>query len=161
MDDASTKLKDTLLEESDRGLVLAGAGFLDHALRELLAAAVRCDLSKKDIEKIFERGGPLNSLWSRTLVAYALRLIDDKMRISLDRLRDIRNHFAHYAGITPLPATEIDDLLGLGEPSLKLAVVAIGNSEDAKFSDPRVKISLCIVSLWAKIKHRSEELEKL
>lgn len=159
MDDESAKLFETLLNESERGLVLAGVAFLDDALRELLTAAFRGDLSKQDRKQLFTHFGPLSSLSSRTVLAYALNLIDERTRLSLDHLRTkIRNHFAHYAGLTPLPEEDIDKLLDLGEPSIKHGVVAFGISDDPKFSEPRVKLTLCIVSLWAKIQHKTKQI---
>src|SRR6185369_4843044 len=122
MDDDSTRLITTLLEESDRGLVLAGAAFLDDARSELLAATLRVNLSKKDKDSLFTHSGPLSSMSSRSLVAYALELIDEDMRKSLDQLRKIRNHYAHFAGITTLPREDIERLLELGEVSLMVAV---------------------------------------
>ena len=59
--------------------------------------------------------------------------------------------FAHFAGVTTLPENDIDKLLQLGDPSLVTAVAMFGRSDDPKFSDKRVKLTLCIVSLWAKI----------
>ena len=159
MDDDSNRLITTLLEESDRGLVLAGAAFLDDALFELLSTTLRVNLSKKDEDSLFTHFGPLSSMSSRSLVAYALELIDEQMRRSLDQVRKIRNHYAHFAGITTLPDEDIERLLDLGEPSIKLAVGEFGDSADPKFSDKRVKVTLCIVSLWAKIRHKSEELK--
>jgi hypothetical protein len=58
-----------------------------------------------------------------------------------------------------LPGEDIERLLELGEVSLKVAVGEFGNSADPKFSDERVKLTLCIVSLWAKIRHKTEELK--
>ena len=160
MDDDSNRLIATLLEESDRGLILAGVAFLDDALSEMLATRFRGDLSKRDKGSLFTHFGPLSSMSSRSLVAYALELIDEQMRGSLDEVRKIRNQFAHFAGITTLPKKEIENLLSMGEPSLKLGVVAFGDSADPKFSDERVKVTLCIVSLWAKIRHKTAELKK-
>lgn len=161
MDDESNKLFNTLLNESDRGLVLAGAAFLDDALRELLAATIRGDLSKQDRNQLFTHFGPLSTFSGRTLVAYALNLIDERTRQSLDHLRTkIRNHFAHYAGLTPLPKGDIDKLLDLGEPSIKRAVDAFGISDDPKFSELRVKLVLCVVSLWAKINRAIKEIKQ-
>ncbi len=94
-------------------------------------------------------------------MAYGLGLIDERTRNSLDHLRSkIRNHFAHYAGLTPLPKEDVDKLLDLGEPSIKLGVAAFGNLNDPKFTDTRVKISLSMVSLWAKIKHKSRTINE-
>src|SRR5258707_6979450 len=99
VDDDSDKLFDTLLRESDRGLVLAGAAFLDDALRELLTAALRGNLSKRDRNQLFTHFGPLSTFSGRTLMAYGLGLIDERTRNSLDHLRSkIRNHFSHYSG---------------------------------------------------------------
>ncbi len=158
MDEVSNRLIATLLEESDRGLVLAGAAFLDEALGDLLSAAFRTDLSKADRKSLFTHLGPLNSMSSRTIVAFALSLIDSGTRDSLDQIRAIRNHFAHFAGTAELPVTEIERLLEAGEPSLKLAVAAFGSSNDPRFSSQRVKIGISIVSLWAKIRHLTEQL---
>jgi len=159
MDQDSKRLIETLLGESDRGIVLAGAAFLDEALEDLLTAAFRDNLSNHHKKSLFTHFGPLSSMSSRTLIAYAFNLIDEKMRDCLDQVRSIRNHFAHFAGPTALPLDEIDRLLSTSDPSLNLAVAAFGDPKNPKFSDARVKITLCIVSLWAKIRNKAKEIK--
>lgn len=161
MDELSNKLISSLLMESDRGLVLAGAAFLDEALFDLLSTTFRADLSKNDRDALFTHLGPLSSMSSRSLVAYAVGLVDEETRRSLDLVRRIRNSFAHFAGVSTLPAEDIERLLDLGDSSLRTAVRAFGSSDDPTFSEARVKVTLCIVSLWAKLRHKTAESRAL
>jgi DNA-binding MltR family transcriptional regulator len=86
-----------LHEESDRGCVLVVAAILDKYLEVLLRAEFSQDATvvKRVINPLFKGQGPLASFWSKTQLAYSLNLIPEWMYEDLERIRELRNEFAH------------------------------------------------------------------
>ena len=81
-----------LATESDRGMILAGAAYIDNSLRRLLESQLVEDSS---IGKLFEYNGPLGTFSSRTDLAFALGLIDRGIQCDIHLIRKIRNECAH------------------------------------------------------------------
>jgi hypothetical protein len=79
-------------EESDRAAAITGPALLDEQLAQLLRPNLRMD---KQTEGMFSVFGPLASFSGRIVFAYALRLIPEDVKQDLDRVRAIRNKFAH------------------------------------------------------------------
>jgi DNA-binding MltR family transcriptional regulator len=82
--------------ESDRGMVLITAVFLEECLEFIL----RCHFAnskrrKKSIEPLFEGFGPLSSFSGKISLCYAFSLISDAIEHDLHTIRKIRNQFAH------------------------------------------------------------------
>ena len=77
--------------ETDRGLALVGAAFLDDAVMELLRAFFVDD--SKTVGEAFETA--LSTFGNRCKIAYCLGLIGPDMFFDLNRIRKIRNDFAH------------------------------------------------------------------
>ena len=88
---------DSLKNESDRGLALITAAFLDEKLRELLQAkfAQNFAASRKLIESVLDGPGPLETFSFRIKLSFLLMLIGDSLFRDLEVVREIRNHFAH------------------------------------------------------------------
>jgi DNA-binding MltR family transcriptional regulator len=83
-----------LNKETDRGAFLFGVTFIDELLKDLLTFFF--DKNEKDfIEKTFDYNGPLGTFSSRIKIAYCLCLITKDEYDDLDKLRDLRNDFAH------------------------------------------------------------------
>jgi len=145
----SWRLVKTLLEESDRGAVLAGAAYLDEDLRRLLRRAFQ-SLSDADDELAQLLGdeknlnAPLQTFSARTQVARAMGLISSIEARALGKVRKLRNKFAHdetVDKITPAMADSVRSVikelptqmreielpgeLGIKEPRLQL-ILAIG-----------------------------------
>jgi len=53
------------------------------------------DLSKRQIEAIFEGTGPLVSFSAKIKIAHAIGIIGDHVKVDLDKIRMVRNTFAH------------------------------------------------------------------
>lgn len=82
-----------LNEESDRGMVLVSAGFIENQLKITLLAFFR-DVPSSS--RLFDGpAGPLQSLSSRILACHSLGLINDMEFEDLQIIRKIRNKFAH------------------------------------------------------------------
>ncbi|WP_312479441.1 MltR family transcriptional regulator [Stutzerimonas nitrititolerans] len=86
-------LTKSLRELDDRGLVLSLAAFAEEALGELLKAFLMpSDATAQLIEGF---NAPLGTFSSRIKAAYAIGLITKEQFLDLERLRKIRNEFAH------------------------------------------------------------------
>jgi hypothetical protein len=88
-----------LYSESERGCVLIAAAYLDDLLQKALRAGFQSlsGIRKEDLDFLLTKRPmpPLQSLALRTLVAYAIGLIDLPTRQALDAIRDMRNDAAH------------------------------------------------------------------
>lgn len=87
----------SLGEESDRGCVLVAVAVLDKHLEMLIRAELSQDAKvvKHVINPLFKGQGPLASFWSKIQLAYSLNLIPEWMYEDLERIRELRNEFAH------------------------------------------------------------------
>src|SRR3972149_3762270 len=88
---------EALGEESERGIALLMAAFMDYQLRELIANFLVNDASEVDILLGTESNydSPLGTFSSRTTAAYCLGLITSVERDNLRLIQKIRNKFAH------------------------------------------------------------------
>lgn len=91
--EASNRLNEITRDLDERGLVLTLAAFSEEALGELLGQFMRPGQSAKDLLEGFN--APLGTFSARIKAAFALGLITDRQQENLDRLRRIRNEFAH------------------------------------------------------------------
>ncbi|GAB58568.1 hypothetical protein [Rheinheimera nanhaiensis] len=84
---------------TERGLVLVWAAMLDEMLCRLLERFLVQDAVT---EKVLRGGssGPLTSFSSRTKVAFSLGLIAKDEMQAIDKVRAIRNDFAHKVGVS-------------------------------------------------------------
>lgn len=80
-----------LRRESDRGLALIGASFID----ERLAATISAFFVSPRSDLLQGKNAPLSSFFCRIELCHALGLIDDIERHDADCIRKIRNEFAH------------------------------------------------------------------
>ncbi len=81
-----------LSSESDRGMVLAGAAFIDNALVDLLKSYFT---EESNNSQLFSGNGSLATFSSRIEIAYSLGLIDSTIKRDITIVRRIRNEFAH------------------------------------------------------------------
>jgi len=82
-----------LVAESDLGAVLAGAAFLDEGLATLISAALVPGPDR--YKELFSGERPLGSFSAKIRMAFWLGLIGPETLADLDRIRTIRNDFAH------------------------------------------------------------------
>jgi hypothetical protein len=84
-----------LRSESDRACALVGAAAIDHQLMGLLKEHMR-PLSETEIDEIFfGNNAVLASFSAKTEIAYLFKVINEKEKRSIDKIRRIRNAFAH------------------------------------------------------------------
>jgi hypothetical protein len=80
--------------ESDRGCALIAGSIAEDTLQEILKTKL-VPLSNERVEELFGVNGIIGSFSSKIRIAFAFRIIDAKVRDDYDRVREIRNVFAH------------------------------------------------------------------
>ena len=79
---------------SDQGVAVVCTSLFERGLeRAILARLSNIKLSRR--KELFEGGGPLSSLFAKMRIAYGLSIFGDHTYSDLDKLREIRNVFAH------------------------------------------------------------------
>lgn len=111
-DDENTmrdELFEALSRESDRGLILVSASYLDDALERLLRArfSIEHKKSKSMIDPLFNTFGPLSTFSSKIKMSYAIDLIERWVYRDLEILRKLRNEFAHSIGPAVFDSDEV------------------------------------------------------
>ena len=90
------RIVDEIFDEADdRGAALIMVGQVEAALESYLHIYARNLSGGASSNRLLGRGGPLDSFSTRILAAHALGMIRTQERTDLDRLREIRNTFAH------------------------------------------------------------------
>jgi DNA-binding MltR family transcriptional regulator len=87
------RLHRILRQLDERGLVLALAAFAEEALGDLIKAFLIPGDPAKQLLEVFN--APLGTFSARIKMAYSLGLVTKRQHADLDRLRRIRNEFAH------------------------------------------------------------------
>ena len=83
----------TLNAETDRGVALMAAAFIEYQLESLLRTYFVDERSV--VNRLFEADGPLGTLSAKTDASYVLGLIPKETRRDIHLIRKIRNEFAH------------------------------------------------------------------
>lgn len=80
-------------KESERGNVLIAMAMLDDMLEKIISAFL---VDTPEVKKLFEGfNAPIGTISARSLCAFALGLLSKEEYQECDRLRKIRNDFAH------------------------------------------------------------------
>lgn len=102
-----SSVSDMLRERNDRGTALIGKEIIDSTLTGMLRMHFS-HLSKEENEQLFDRdNSPLGTFSAKIKIAYALGIISKNERDELDRIRHIRNAFAHTQRPITFETTEI------------------------------------------------------
>lgn len=94
-------------KQADRGAALVAVAWVDDALEARIRAAFRPD--KKTADELLRSGGPLGSFAMRIKLASLLDLVEATVSKDLDRIRRIRNDFAHRRGDLRFTTPSIKD----------------------------------------------------
>jgi hypothetical protein len=105
----SEKVGFDFANESDRGVALIAAAYLDQALEQLLRA--HFGGGRKLADELLEQGRALSSFRSRILLAHAVGLIGPLHFQTLDAIREIRNKFAHFRRDLKFETPEVKSLI--------------------------------------------------
>ena len=136
------ELFQALSKESDRGVVLISASFLEEALEALIRArfSIRHTKSKSSINPLFDSFGPLSSFSAKLKICYAMDLIGEWMYRDLEIVRKLRNDFAHSVGIARFDLPEVVQLTKKLKAA-DLAVTAITKEEAGTKKAKKIKIT--------------------
>lgn len=149
------KVLNLLSKESDRGLVLVGAAFVDTLLEELLTKYFVDD--SENSKALLDNMGALSTFSSRIRLAYALGLISKDDFIDLNLLRKIRNDCAHSDEDINLEMSphcdRINELRGFKQ-SLSLFEKHLGFKATEDGDTPRNKLILvcAMLSVWLRLR---------
>ena len=91
--DDINKIDLLLKSESDRGVVLVSASFIEYSLQELLST--KLTLTNKQKRDYFKGNGFLSTFSSRIKLARAIELINEETFNNIEAVRGIRNSYAH------------------------------------------------------------------
>lgn len=89
------ELQTKLLPESGRGAILIGTSYVEEHLTKFIEKVLPSDKGEKHKSSLLNYPGPLSSFSDKIELAFAFRLIDEKLYNSLTALRQIRNNAAH------------------------------------------------------------------
>jgi DNA-binding MltR family transcriptional regulator len=112
-EDVQRALKE-LETDGPRGTVVLGHALIEDAVRSAIAHHMR-PLNDGDFDQLFRGTSPLASLSAMTRVAYAFKIIGAKTKNDIDRLREVRNAFAHAQAILTFESKEVLEQLKLFE----------------------------------------------
>ena len=95
--EAVQSMIDGFNEESDRGAALIAAAYFDNTLQEMLRARFDCVPGKpnKLIASLFESMGPMATFSGKIKLSFVFDLIDPELFADLEKVRKLRNEFAH------------------------------------------------------------------
>ena len=98
-----------LSKESDRGLVLVSASFLEEYLESLLNARFSILQTKSNslINPLFDTFGPLSGFSAKIKICFAIDLISEWLYRDLEIIRKLRNKFAHSVGFARFDLKEV------------------------------------------------------
>jgi hypothetical protein len=105
------ELLGTLKTEPDRSVAILVSSHLEYLLERLMAAGL--NLPKDGEDFFFEQpSSPGATFYSKTQISYYLGLLNSDKRADLDRIRGIRNLFAHDLSRISFDTVEIKDACG-------------------------------------------------
>ena len=112
-----TAIMDAALKQPDRIAAIVVGAVVASMLEKIIIANIKFK-SPDLIGKLFKDRGPLSDLHSKILIATAFGIIDPLAMIELNRMKVIRNVFAHarvdVTFDTPEIASEVDGFILLG-----------------------------------------------
>jgi hypothetical protein len=127
-------------EGADRSAALIGCTLVEMALYELLLS--KCvGLTSTEDNQLFGTTAPLSGFSARTRTAYAFGFIGPNTRQHLDRLREIRNVFAHSPAI-----------ISFETPAIAIATANLEIATAAPTSRERYMLAVKALNMhiWAK-----------
>jgi DNA-binding MltR family transcriptional regulator len=83
--------------QSDRGVAIVGAAYLEERLAEAIRSRFVSSASSQVTKKLFEGYGPLTTLNAKIDIAHSLGLLGIHSLQDAHSIRKIRNEFAHTA----------------------------------------------------------------
>jgi hypothetical protein len=142
-----------LAHESDRGVVLITAAFLDEALASLLR---RCLIDQQDVvDELFGNDRPLGTFSARIRMTYCLGHMSSATFRDLETIRGIRNEFAHSWDMISFSTQSVRDrCMNLHPP------IILPGSEHPDFSSPRQRYIACTLGIGGRFAAREHEISR-
>lgn len=145
--DDVTRAMDGLAIADPRVAAIVGSTFLED-VTHLAITTKTVDLSKDDSDKLYVGSAPLSSFSAKILAAYALGLIGPKARHDLDRIREIRNAFAHAKiSVTFETPAIANTISGLHFRALSVDWETLSNQQ--KFGIVVRLLQIYLIGIWA------------
>ncbi|WP_324026552.1 hypothetical protein QSV08_03280 [Maribacter sp. BPC-D8] len=101
--------KSQILNESDRGLILIIAAYIEDVLKEVLE--IKLIGGQKHKRELFNFNGPLGTFSSKIMMSFSIGLINSEEQFEINTIRKIRNEFAHTSNIIDLETQKINNLI--------------------------------------------------
>jgi len=151
------ELFESLSKESDRGVVLVSASFIEEALESLLRArfSMRHPKSKASLKKLFDDFRPLYSFSAKLEICYAMDLIGEWMYQDLGIVKNLRNRFAHSVEYARFDLPEVVQ----STEKLKAADIAVTTITKEKSSAKNTKKIKIIKK--SRSKHTKSNMERV
>ncbi len=99
-------------ERTHAAFVLSSTSVLEAALQSAIQTKFR-PLDKTMTERLFEGYGPISSFAAKIDLAYALDITTTEVHTDLNKIRRIRNEFAHSPDMLTLGSQRVKQLLNL------------------------------------------------
>ncbi|MBR1267227.1 hypothetical protein JQ629_06870 [Bradyrhizobium sp. AUGA SZCCT0222] len=143
------RLSRILGQLDERGLILALAAFAEEALGDLIEAfLISGDPAKRLLEGF---NAPLGTFSARIMMAYSLGLVTKRQRADLDRLRRIRNEFAHNWEPTSFSDRKIAD---------HIKALHFSSMDDHFPTSPIEKVRTSLGSLLVELRSTTNQITK-
>jgi hypothetical protein len=98
----TAKVRQQLMNESDRGCVILAVSYLESILTDLLKSKLIG--GKKHFKDIFDFNGPLGSFSGKIKMAYSIGVISEQEKTDINNIRALRNIFAHSSCPITVPS---------------------------------------------------------
>lgn len=99
-----------LSDESDYTTVIVGTALVETALRLSIRARMNPNLTSADEQSLFEGDAPLGTFSSKIRIAFAFEVLDSDLRDEVNKLRAVRNAFAHSSRVLDFGTSEVADV---------------------------------------------------
>lgn len=148
-----------LHHQEDRAAAIIGASLVESVLQERLIKSFAN--GAEGLERgLFEDRGPLSDFNSKILVAQAFAVISDDMAADMQRIRRIRNCFAHArVAVTfdePLISKEVSELAAVVAVHQTMHLTPEGDGPDQPYKRPKTSYGLSCYITYTML--RSDEL---
>ncbi|MGP8250501.1 MAG: MltR family transcriptional regulator [Terracidiphilus sp.] len=141
------KFLETLQKESDRGAVLISAALLDDLLERCMHSFL---LDHSRVDQLLDNG-PLGSFGARILAAFALGMLSESEYQDCERVRKVRNSFAHGVGCS-FENQKVKDICS--------SFVFVAKPGALKDHGPRERYLSSVLSLLISLSRRPAELSR-
>lgn len=123
-------LVEELNEQSDRGVAIVGAAWVEEAISSSLESAF--PQQSKGRERLFRADGPLSTFSAKIDLLHTLGLVSELIRSDMHRIREIRNTFAHQITHTKTNAKLSFHIAEINDKCFALRCVEHENLDDPR-----------------------------